>query len=109
MACQAALHPFLGIVARHPDVRKTVGLAVELKVNPPSPCEETNRAARLAIGQAGVCWCKGQARVRGLCEGGNEGDLFCLVSPRAAHHAKPPAHGGPDRKCTASLGIFVAL
>ena len=36
--------------ARGPDVRKTVGLEVELKLNLPSSCEATNQAVGLAIG-----------------------------------------------------------
>ena len=54
MACQASLHPHMGIVAI-PRRRKTVGLEVELKLNHSSSCEESNEAAGLVIGGAGGC------------------------------------------------------
>ena len=41
------------VSSRDRDVRKTVGLEVELKRNLPSFCEETNQAAGLAIGGVG--------------------------------------------------------
>ena len=41
------------VLLRDPDVRKTVGLEVELKLNHPPSWDETKQAARLAIGGAG--------------------------------------------------------
>ena len=60
--------------ARGPDVRKTVGLEVELKLNLPSSCEATNQAVGLAIG--------------GGCGKGKH--FFALFLPHAACNAKPP-------------------
>ena len=73
MACQAALHPCVGIVGE-PDVKKTVGLEVELKFNLPSSCDETNQAA-------------GQARVRGLWR--RRSYRHFAVLPHAACNAEP--------------------
>ena len=41
------------VSSRDPDVRKTVGLEVELKLNLSSSCEETNQAVGLTISGAG--------------------------------------------------------
>ena len=84
-----------------------VGIEVVQKLNQPSSCDETtagnwwklkqllssdetNQAARLAIGeQAGVCQRKGQARVCGLWRSGKS-RYFRFVSPHGARNAKPP-------------------
>ena len=69
----------------------TVGLEVELKLNLPSSCEETNQEARLAIDGAGGGYrCKGQARVRGLWREEKLSICFCLVFHHAARNVKPP-------------------
>ena len=90
MACQAALHPYLGIVAgsrRQEDCRSRSG--------------DTNQAARLAIGEPGGGYrCKGQARVRGLWREGKLSTCFGLVFPHAARNAKPP--GLPEEVQTVS-------
>ena len=52
MACQAALHPCVGIVAG-PDVRKTVGLEVELKLNQSSGRADDRWSTRGLAGAKG--------------------------------------------------------
>ena len=76
---------------REPDVRKTVGLEAELKLKNHRPMRKPIKRPRWRlVEQAGICRCKGQARVHGLWSRGNYRYLLCLVSPHADHTTKPP-------------------
>ena len=79
------------VSSRDPDVRKTVGLEVELKLktNPRFLTKPIKRPGWRLVEQAGVCQCKRQARVRGLWEKG-KCRFFCHASPHAARNAKSP-------------------
>ena len=76
------------VSSRDQFVRKTVGLEVELKLNLPSSCAETNQAAGLPIGGAGG----------GLpgCGGGETIDIFALF-----FHTQLATPGLPKKVLTA--------
>ena len=90
MACQAALHPCMGIVAgpkRQEDCRSEV----ELMMNQPSSCEELNQAAGVAIRGPGQGLPVQRAGTRSrVAEEEKRSALFCSVFPHAVRNAKPP-------------------
>ena len=89
------------VSSRDPDVRKTVGLEVELKLNLPSSCEETNQEAGLTNGGAGreLAGAKGRLAFVVCGRGETIGNVFALFSPRSSQcDAARIAQGGADRK-----------
>ena len=67
---------------------KTVGLEVELKLNLPSSCDETNQAARLAIGGASGSSPVQRASTQ-FVEERKLSAFFAVFSRHAALDAKP--------------------
>ena len=89
------------VSSRDPDARKTVCLDVELKLKLPSPCEETNQAAGLAIGgEGGGLPVQGASTCSWVVEPRKLPLLFFLLFFLRSSQCKAAqiASGGADRK-----------
>ena len=96
------------VSSRDPDVRKTVGLEVELKLNLPSSCEDTNQVAGLAIGGAGGGLPVQRAGTRSRIVGeGNCWHFFVLFFLHAARNAKPPGLPKEEQNVSERLPFVV--